>query len=585
MRYFSRGFTILELLVAIAIVGVLASITGVAVIGFTDEAESSNIIVELRQTPNLAATYRGDASNDGYSNFCSSTDIASVISDHGATCVDGTNGYIIHLVTTGTNQLCISSNTYGKVVKTTIANIDTNAFSCGSAILSSNSGGGGGNTNTNTNIPISTSTSMITPSLASANGTVVILDSNGNEISSGANVLDRSQIRLKVISDSGYLFDGWGQNLNCLNNDSFSSICDFIVNGDLAVNVNFIARTSPTDPAINISGMTSHNGRLYIIDDGSDYLATIHPLIRSVNRVGNEHRFGHNRNVTRGSGLASFNDKLYLIEDQYNAIYLLDDGSPGYLDGVARRLYDGFKVRLSLTGHSILSLTEHNGELLFFSYNPGTQELGLYRLNVDDFSSQYPGNPLDTSIPVSRTLKFSIPSVSGALTTINSITSYNGELYILGGDGKLYRADFTNSQILEVGRVNKPSSYTSSNALRLNAITSHNGQLYLAAEVFTGTTYARRFFILNVNAQDTNVNTKVTAEEVNLRTINLTGGVTASQPDLGSASGHQVIPGELIVFTRQSNTSRFTGACTNTELTCELVIPLTGSSTINIGAS
>ena len=594
MQYFSRGFTILELLVAIAIVGVLASITGVAVIGFTDEADSSNTLIELRQTPNLAATYRGDTSNNGYNGFCSSTGIASVVSDNGATCVDGKIGYVIHLVTSGTNQLCISSNTYGKVVKTTTANIDNDAFSCGSAILSSNSGGGGGNTNTNTNIPISTSTSRVTTSRSSANGAVVIIDSNGNETLSVADVSDNSRVRLKVIPDSGFLFDGWGKNLKCLNDDSFSSICDFDVTGDLSVRVSFVAK--PTTPPVevlvdvsnNIPGIASHNGRLYVIRGGSK-LATIHPLTRNIEVVSTSNEsnsFGNS--VGRASGLASLNGNLYLIGDQYNALYLLGGEIGGVSinlnDGLSKRLNHGDIIRLAPAdgssdvdegNHSMLSFTEHNGELLYFTYD--SQTLKLYAINGIETFSTTTINGLTSMGIVPRSERLSISSPPSGLTEINSMTSHNGELYILGGDGKLYRADFTNSQIVEVGgsgngTILPPSG---SGSMTLKAIVSHNGQLYLAADLGL----VKKFLIVNIN------NNNITTTEVTSRTLNLSGGVTVSQPDSSSATpGHQVVSGELIVFTRPSNTSRFTGACFNTERTCELVIPLTGSSTITIGS-
>lgn len=130
----TRGFTLIELLVVIAIIGILASVVLASLNTARDKGTNAATRSSLNNMRAQAEIVYDDA-NRSYDGVCTDPNVAEVIADTGATCVDSAAAYIIAADLIGSDAgdvYCVdSTGTSGDFTVTEAA--ETDEFVCNGA--------------------------------------------------------------------------------------------------------------------------------------------------------------------------------------------------------------------------------------------------------------------------------------------------------------------------------------------------------------------------------------------------------------------------------------------------------------------
>ena len=194
-------------------------------------------------------------------------------------------------------------------------------------------------------------------------------------------------------------------------------------------------------------GLTSHNGKLYMVGSSNDALYTVNPTTGRATRVGTATQFGVNEWYPRG--LASHNGTLYMVGRWNKALYTVNPTT-----GRATRVGTATRFGVNEVGPS--GLVSHNGKL----YMTGADTDALYTVN--------PATGVAARVG------------TAALFGVNEflphgLASHNGTLYMVGQYNKaLYTVNPTTGVAAQVG-----SGWFGVGEGAPAGLASHNGTLYM----------------------------------------------------------------------------------------------------------
>ena len=195
-------------------------------------------------------------------------------------------------------------------------------------------------------------------------------------------------------------------------------------------------------------GLTSHNGKLYMLGDHTNALFTVNPTTGVAARVGTAGRFGVYEEWPRG--LTSHNGKLYMVSDLRGALFTVNPTT-----GVAARV--GTATKFGVNEWFPTGLASHNGKL----YMVGGSNKALYTVNPTT----------GRATRVGTATKF---GVNERYPT--GLTSHNGKLYMLGDDtNALYTLNPTTGRATRVGT----AAAFGVNEWFPRGLASHKGTLYM----------------------------------------------------------------------------------------------------------
>ncbi len=131
---FKRGFTLIELLVVIAIIGILASVVLASLNSARDKGTNAAYKSSLNNMRAQAEIVYDDA-NRSYDTVCADTNIAEVLTDTGAVCIDSATAYSISVDLIGSDAgdaYCVDS-TGTSAQNTVTAAAESNDTACDGA--------------------------------------------------------------------------------------------------------------------------------------------------------------------------------------------------------------------------------------------------------------------------------------------------------------------------------------------------------------------------------------------------------------------------------------------------------------------